>query len=298
MKWLSLRQSAIMENMKYLIARAFLVLILVTLLVSGWMLVFEEQYIYYPSKEMVHTPETVGLKYQDIYLTTEDGITLHGWFMPHPAARFTLLHFHGNAGNISHRLHLYERWHKMGLSIFAIDYRGYGKSGGAPSEAGLYNDARAAWEELQNRLGIPASNIIIAGRSLGCAVAAKLATEREPAALVLETPFTNIPDMAAEHYPWIIPIRFLARTKLDTLDLVGRVKAPVMIVSAGNDALVPPAMGERIYAAANSPKAFVLLPGNHDDFDLSSSSIYFKAWKKWLDRLAEDAVAAGKSRPE
>jgi hypothetical protein len=271
--------------MKFFLSRLAFILLSTTLFVSGWMLMFEDQYIYYPTREIYNTPKTVGLKFQDIHLTTDDGIALHGWLIPHPNARFTLLHFHGNAGNISHRLHLYEQWYRMGLSVFAIDYRGYGKSEGTPSEAGFYSDARAAWKELVKRQKIPASQIIIAGRSLGCAVAAKLATETKPAALVLETPFTSIPDMAAEHYPWIVPIQFLAQTQFNTLDLIGQVYAPTMVISAGNDEIVPAAMSEKIYAGANEPKQFITLSGNHNDFDISSSSTYARAWNRWLNQL-------------
>jgi len=246
---------------------------------------FEDQYIYFPTKEIDHTPAAYGLKFQDIHLTTEDGVVLHGWLMPHSKARFTLLHFHGNAGNISHRIHLYEQWHRMGLSVLAIDYRGYGKSEGTPSEAGLYSDARAAWNELVNNQDIPASQVIIAGRSLGCAVAAKLATETKPAALVLETPFTNIPDMAAEHYPWIVPIQYLARTRFDALGLIEKVNTPIMVITAQNDELVPEAMSKKIYAAAHQPKQLVTLSGNHNDFDITSSSTYTTAWQRWLNQL-------------
>jgi len=274
-----------MERMKSFLTRFVVILLSTMLFVSGWMLMFEDQYIYYPTKEIDHTPATYGLKFQNIHLTTEDGVVLHGWLMPHAKARFTLLHFHGNAGNISHRLHLYEQWHRMGISLLAIDYRGYGKSEGAPSEAGFYSDGRAAWKELVKRQNIPASQIIISGRSLGCAVAAKLATETKPAALVLETPFTNIPDMAAEHYPWIVPIQYLARTQFDTLDLIAQVKTPTMVITAQNDELVPEAMSEKIYAAAHQPKQLVTLSGSHNDFDISSSSTYTTAWQQWLNQL-------------
>jgi len=271
--------------MKFFLTRLAVILLSTMFMVSGWMLMFEDQYIYYPIEEIDGTPKTVGLKFQDIRLTTDDGTALHGWLMPYPEARFTLLHFHGNAGNISHRLHLYEQWHRMGLSVLAIDYRGYGKSEGTPSEAGFYSDARAAWNELIKRQKIPASQIIIAGRSLGSAMAAKLATETKPAALVLETPFTNIPDMAATHYPWIIPIRFLTQTQFDTLDLISQVDAPTMVISAANDEIVPEAMSEKIYAAAHGPKFSIKLSGNHNDFDISSSSTYAKTWHRWLNQL-------------
>jgi len=246
---------------------------------------FEDSYIYYPTREIEHTPATYGLKFQDIHLTTEDGVALHGWLIPHAKARFTLLHFHGNAGNISHRLQLYEKWHRMGLSIFAIEYRGYGRSEGTPSETGFYMDARAAWRELVKTQKIPASQIIIAGRSLGCAVASKLATEVAAASLTLETPFTNISDMAEEHYPWMLPLRFLARTRFDTLQHISQVQTPVMIISAEEDELAPAKMSEYIYAAANEPKQLIALPGKHNDFDISSSSTYSDAWNRWLNQL-------------
>ncbi|MES0371875.1 MAG: alpha/beta hydrolase [Mariprofundaceae bacterium] len=275
--------------MKYFLSRAAFILVSTVAFVSGWMLINEDQYIYFPDREIYHTPKTVGLEFQDIQLTTDDGIVLHGWLMPHPEARFTLLHFHGNAGNISHRLHLYEQWHRMGLSVLAMSYRGYGKSEGAPSEKGFYSDARAAWRELVQRQKIPSSQIIIVGRSMGCAVATKLATnistEAKPAALVLETPFTNIPDMATEHYPWMVPIRFLAQTQFDTLENIGRVHVPVMVISAENDELVPADMSRKIYAVANRPKQWIALPGMHNDFDISSSSTYTRAWNRWLNQL-------------
>jgi len=259
---------------------------------------FEDSYIYYPTREIEHTPATYGLKFQNIHLTTEDGVALHGWLMPHAKARFTLLHFHGNAGNISHRLQLYEKWHRMRLSVFAIEYRGYGQSEGVPSEAGFYMDARAAWRELVKAQNTSASQIIIAGRSLGSAVATMLATETKPAALVLETPFTNISDMAREHYPWIIPIQFLAQTEFDTLNLISRVHAPVMIISADNDELVPAAMSKKISTAANEPKQLIALSGGHNDFDLSSSSLYAEVWNRWLNQLDGGVSSPVKSKQE
>ncbi len=273
--------------MKFFISRLLFITITSLFVVTGWMLFFEDQYIYYPDKEIYHTPKTVGLEFQDIHLISEDGILLHAWMIPHPKPRFTLLHFHGNAGNISHRLHLYEKWHQMGFSVFAVEYRGYGNSQGSPSEEGFYRDANAAWNELVKKQHIPASKIIIAGRSLGCAVATKLATETQPASLILETPFTNISDMATEHYPWVFPVRYLARTKFDTLALIKRVQVPVMVISAENDQIVPAFMAQEIYSAANKPKHAITLSGDHNDFDLSSSSQYNSVWHAWLNRLEQ-----------
>jgi len=245
---------------------------------------FEDRYIYFPEKEVLYTPSSVGLEFRTVQPVTSDGITLHGWYIPHPAARYTVLHFHGNAGNISHRLHLYGRWHEMGLSVFAVDYRGYGQSGGTPSEKGLYEDGRASWQYLTGKLNVPAEHIILAGRSLGCAVAAQLGGEVKAAGLVLETPFTSAPDLARTFYPWL-PIGFLMRTKLDTLSRIRRIHLPLLIIRAGEDEIVPAAMAEEIFSAAHEPKIFVTLPGGHNGFDGISEKEYLAAWRQWVATL-------------
>lgn len=277
-------------NMGWVLSRLLIILAGSVALVSGWMLMFEDGYIYFPSRDMLHTPADVGLSFTEHRFTTQDDVSLHGWHMPHTAARHTVLHFHGNAGNISHRLHLYQRWHKMGLGVFAVDYRGYGKSSGKPSEDGLYEDARASWQHLTAKLGIPASQVIIAGRSLGCAVAAQLAVNlgdrTRPAGIALETPFTNAPALARIFYPWL-PVSLLMRTKLETLGRVGQIRLPLLLISAENDEIVPAGMGKTIYAAANEPKTFVTLSGGHNGFDTFSEKAYVTAWKKWLTTLSE-----------
>lgn len=268
MKWLSL-----------------LLLLLVGLLaVSALMLLFEKKYIYFPDSDIAATPAATGLPYREVRITAGDGVALHGWFIPASGARKTLLHFHGNAGNISHRLHLYRQWHQLGLNILAIDYRGYGRSGGSISEAGIYHDAEAAWQYLTSELNIPPENTIIAGRSLGAAVAAKLAIGKKAAGLVLETPFTSIREMAAEHYPWL-PVRALIHTRLDTLAYVQKAGLPLLVIAATDDEIVPIAMPQRIYAEARTPKRLVQLPGGHNDFDILSETAYIEAWKNWLESL-------------
>ncbi|MDQ7010869.1 MAG: alpha/beta hydrolase [Mariprofundaceae bacterium] len=245
---------------------------------------FEDRYIYFPEKEVLYTPSSVGLEFSTVRPVTRDGVTLHGWYIPHPAARHTVLHFHGNAGNISHRLHLYARWHRMGLAVFAVDYRGYGQSGGAPSEDGLYGDARASWQYLTGKLHVPAKRIILAGRSLGCTVASQLAIEVNAAGLVLETPFTSAPDLARTFYPWL-PVGFLMRTRLDTLAKMRQTRLPLLVIRAGEDEIVPAGMAEEIFSAAHEPKMFVILPGGHNGFDGVSEEAYLAAWHKWLVTL-------------
>ena len=254
------------------------------------MTLFEDHYIYFPEAEIAQTPANVGLNYEERRFRTEDGVLLHGWYIPAPESRFTVLHMHGNAGNISHRLPLYRQWQALGLSVFAFDYRGYGKSEGEPSEAGLYRDARAAWQALTAIDGFSPGRTIVAGRSLGAAVATRLAAEVGAAGLALETPFTSIPDMASYHYPWL-PLRWLARSRFDTEAMIVEVHKPLLLISAENDQIVPAGMAERILAAAKSPRSHVKLAGGHNDFDLVSSSQYRRAWQVWLQELAAGAGA-------
>ena len=252
--------------------------------ISGWMLVFEDSYIYFPEETLSQTPASVGLSYRDVRPVTRDGVVLHGWYIPHPAARHTVLHFHGNAGNISYRLDLYARLHRMGLSVLAVDYRGYGKSGGRPSEEGLYEDARASWRLLTGRLEVPGRSTIIAGRSLGSAVAACLAGEVKAAGLVLETPFTSAPAMARKLYPWL-PVGLLMRTRMDTLARIRSIRHPKLIIGAREDEIVPVEMAEDIFSAAPEPKQLIILDGGHNDFDSVSEKAYAAAWRQWLDTL-------------
>jgi len=267
----------------------FISLIGVVIVISGWMLLFEHRYIYFPDREILVTPASVGLEYQTVRPVTRDGVTLHGWHIPHPHARYTLLHFHGNAGNISHRLNLYARWHAMGLAVLAVDYRGYGKSGGKPDEHGLYEDARTSWRYLTGELGISTDRIIIAGRSLGSAVAVRLAGEVKAAGLVLETPFTSAPDLARKFYPWL-PVAFLMRTRFDTLNGVRHMHLPLLIIRAREDDIVPAGMAEKIFSAAGEPKRLVVLAGDHNGFDSFSEREYAAAWTDWLATLSDAAA--------
>ena len=246
-----------------------------------YMSVFENRYIYFPSRELLQTPADAGLAFKELRFESGAGVTLHGWFIPASGSRFTVLHFHGNAGNISHRLSLYRQWHEQGLSVFAFDYRGYGKSGGEPDEQGLYEDARAAWRALT---AIEHGKMIIAGRSLGAAVAANLALEVNAEGLVLETPFTSIRDMAAHHYP-LLPLGWLVQSRFDSEAIIAGVQMPVLLISAADDRIVPAGMAERIFAAANKPKLHISLAGGHNDFDLRSGRAYRQAWQRWIAEL-------------
>jgi fermentation-respiration switch protein FrsA (DUF1100 family) len=191
--------------------------------------------------------------------------------VPARQERGVILFFHGNAGNISHRLDTLEIFHTLGLSTFIIDYRGYGQSEGRPSEQGTYLDAEAAWRYLVEQRQVPPERMIIFGRSLGGAVAAWLAQAHPPRALILESTFTSLPDMAATYLPFL-PVRSLARFDYNTLARLPDIHCPVLVVHSPDDEVVPYSHGRQLFEAASEPKEFLELRGGHNEGFLISDN--------------------------
>ena len=237
-----------------------------------------------PSRELVATPADVGLRYEALRLPTADGETLDAWFVPAAAERAVLLFFHGNAGNISHRLDSLQVFHELGLSVLIIDYRGYGRSTGRPTEQGTYEDARAAWRYLVEDRAIPPQRIVLFGRSLGGAVAAWLAAQSAPRALIVESAFRSVPDMAAELY-WFLPARRLARLHYPVEALLPRVAAPVLVVHSRDDEIIPFSHGEALQAAAGPPTRLLALQGGHNTGFLLSRPRYIAGLAAFLDEV-------------
>lgn len=222
--------------------------------------------VYFPQvgRDVRTTPAVVGLTYEDIWLESAPGVTIHGWFVAHPAARGAVLFFHGNAGSVALRLDWLRMFHDLGYATLVIDYRGYGRSAGRPSERGTYEDATAAWRYLTQDRAVAAHDIVIAGESLGAAVATELASRTEPRALVIQSTFTSIPELGAELYPFL-PVRWLSRIDYDTRLRIGRVAAPVLVAHSPADEIIPYRHGKAIYEAAREPKVFVELAGGHNE---------------------------------
>ncbi len=237
------------------------VLILVTVYL------FQSRMIYipeFPSRKLVATPETLGMSFENVSLRTEDNVALHGWFIPVSNARSTLLFFHGNAGNISHRLESIRIFHDLGLSVLIIDYRGYGKSDGRTSEAGTYRDARAAWDYLVTTRGFNDRNIILFGRSLGGAIATQLATRVKAGALIVESTFSSAEALAKSVY-WYLPVKLLARIHYPTAKYILNVSSPVLVIHSPQDEIVPYKQGRQIFDLAPEPKRFLELRGSHNE---------------------------------
>jgi fermentation-respiration switch protein FrsA (DUF1100 family) len=250
-----------------------------------YIFIMQPRLLYYPDmpgREPEATPAAIGLAYEDVVLHASDGVRLHAWFVPAEHPRATVLFCHGNAGNISHRLDSIRLLHSLGLQVLIFDYRGYGESQGSPSEAGTYRDVDAAWQFLLTARGLPESGIIIFGRSLGAAVAADLASRTRPAAVILESAFTSVPDMATGIYPWL-PVRLLSRYRYDNLGKMARITRPLLLVHSRQDEIIPIAHGERLFERAHEPKRFLEIQGGHNDAFLTSRKAYTHGLKTFLD---------------
>jgi fermentation-respiration switch protein FrsA (DUF1100 family) len=237
-----------------------------------------------PGRTLTMTPTDVGMDFQDVSIATTDGVMLHGWFIAGRSSR-VLLFFHGNAGNISHRLDSIAQFRELGLSVLIIDYRGYGQSTGRTTERGIYRDADAAWRYLIDDRGIVASDIVIFGRSLGASVASWLASEYQPLALIVESSFTSIPDIAQDLYPWL-PARWLSRLSHATRDYVRDVRCPILIIHSRDDEIIPFHHGEAIFASANEPRTLLTIRGTHNDAFLLDERAYVAGLRTFLAGLS------------
>ncbi|SIQ83391.1 hypothetical protein SAMN05920897_11636 [Alkalispirochaeta americana] len=246
----------------------------------------QSRILYQPhmGREWVGTPDDLGLVWESVQLETDDGVLLDGWWVPAEYPRGAVLFFHGNAGNISHRLFSIRQFHDLGLSVFIIDYRGYGRSQGTPSEEGTARDARAAYHWLTSSRGVSPEQIVIFGRSLGSAVAAELARQVSCAAVILESPFRSVPALARSLYPWL-PLGFLVRYNYPTERYAAKIEAPVLVIHSLHDEIVPFSHGEAVYAAARGPRQLLTIQGGHNTGSRESEPRYSREIGKFLDRL-------------
>ena len=252
----------------------------------------EKGLIFHPDKGNDSiTPDAYGIEYDDVTFRTEDGLNLHGWFVPSKKSSpdedmHTLLWFHGNAGNINHRLGNIKMLHeRVPVNVFIIDYRQYGRSEGKISEKGTYIDAGAALAHLHSRKEINQEKIIFFGRSLGSAVAVELALKEKCRALILETPFTSILEMGKKLYPFL-PVSLLLKTKYDSLSKIRNIKVPILIMHGDKDDLVPFEHGKRLYDMANEPKEFYTIPGaGHNDTHIVGGDEYFDVIRNFVKKL-------------
>ena len=251
-------------------------------------MLFEEKFIYFPDKYPRGIYEDArfipGLF--DCWITSEDGIKIHGWFAPSEPAVATLVMSHGNAGNISHRIEIIRRLQQAGFNVLMFDYRGYGRSEGSPSEAGIYKDGRAAFDYARSQPGVDTSKIILWGTSLGGAVAVDVAAQRPAAALILESTFSSAEDVAKIAYPFL-PIHLVLQTRLNSVDKITGIHIPLLFMHGSHDNVIPFELGKKLYEAANEPKEFYIIKGSdHNDTYIVGGNEYFQKVTDFAHRLS------------
>jgi fermentation-respiration switch protein FrsA (DUF1100 family) len=227
----------------------------------------QRRMIYFPFGNVPPAASSGLLRAEDVTFTTDDGVTLHGWFVPAESttAQFTVIMFNGNAGHRGHRAPLAAALARQGVATLLFDYRGYGDNTGSPSEDGLAQDARAARAYLTTRADVDTSRVVFFGESLGAAVALRLATETQPFALVLRSPFTSLTDIGRHHYPFL-PVRWLLRDRYPSLEHVGSVSCPTLVIAGERDSIIPIEQSRRLYAAIRTDKHLVVIAGaDHND---------------------------------
>lgn len=272
---------------------------------------FQSRLVYFPEigREIAATPQAYGLAFDTVEIVTEDGERLHGWWVPAARPRGAVLFFHGNAGNISHRIDYLRMFHRLGYSTLIADYRGYGRSSGAPSEEGTYRDAVAAWRHLTVERGVKPHDIVLFGESLGAAVASWLAARasrpparlppgageggsERPRALVLASAFTSVTDLGAEMY-WFIPVRLISRFRYDNLAHLAAIDVPVLVAHSRNDEIVPFSHGQRLFAAVRGPRQFLEMRGGHNDAFVFAREEWVHAVAEFFERHAAQDLAGG-----
>lgn len=239
--------------------------------------------LFQPTPGVDLRPEQLGLVGEDVFLETNDGVRIHGFWLPADGATRALLFLHGNAGNASHRLPNAADLVSLGTSVLLLDYRGYGISEGTPSESGVYQDAHAALAYLIEQRGIPEDRLVVFGRSIGGAVAVDLVQDRKIAGLILESTFTSLSAMARSFMPFAAPF---VRGRFDSEHKIARLRAPLLFFHGDRDEIVPIDQGRQLFEAAPEPKTFETLHGaGHNDTTLIGGRAYFERIRRFLDEV-------------
>jgi fermentation-respiration switch protein FrsA (DUF1100 family) len=241
----------------------------------------EKGIVFFPDPDLVGTPADLDLEFEDVIFEAADGVKLHGWWVPRAGAP-VLVWFHGNAGNISHRLeNIKLLWDLVRVQVFIFDYREYGRSQGRISREGTFRDTAGAYRYVTETRGIPGEDIVLFGRSLGTALATDLAGRVSCRSLILESAFTNSSEMARMLAPFLFDWR--PKVPYDNLGKIDKVKVPVLIIHGTDDEIIPVAMGRRVFTAANEPKELYIIPGaHHNDTYMVGGRDYFERLKGFI----------------
>ena len=259
--------------------------------------------VFFPTSNVEFTPDDVGLAYEDVFFPTEAGSRLHGWYVP-GFTESTWLLFHGNGGNIGHRVTELALLHqRLGINLLIFDYQGYGKSEGTPSERATYQDARAALSYVIERAqqqspelaNLGADKIVYFGHSLGSAIAVELAAAHPPLGLVLASAFASVSDMSRLVFP-LLPTGWLVRNKYNSLAHISKVRCPLLVLHGERDDMVPISQAKKLFDAANPPKRFQVLPETgHNDIFETGGEAYWSAMEDFLASLEVGGAGGGRA---
>ena len=249
-----------------------------------YLVLMERKLLFKPVHNIAVTPSALGLGFEDLWIKSADDEKLHAWFVPATSSSKVVLFCHGNNGNIGECLDTLSILYRLGYSTLLFDYRGYGKSSGVPTEAGVCQDALSVWQYLCTQRGFTSDQIIVFGRSMGAAVATFLATQVTPRALVLESPFLSLPELGQHMYPYV-PVRWLARIKFDNYARINDVKCPTLFIHSRDDELIPLRHGRQLFEHFHGPKQFLEIRGRHADGYLSTGELYVSSLREFLDKL-------------
>jgi len=262
--------------------RLFVIAIGAYVALAALLMYFENALVFFPTPARVYWAPPPSPDVRDVTLTTSADEEIHSWWLPCPGSRGALLYLHGNAGNLSQRGQTVLRLRDaLEMSVLIIDYPGFGKSPGTPTEQSCYRAADAAFDWLTAEQGIAPGEIVLFGKSLGGGVATHLACQRDHRALALVKTYTTLPDVGATIYPWL-PVRLLMRNHFDSLSRIGACRQPVFVAHGTTDELIPFALGQRLFEAANEPKEFFAM-SNHGHNDPFPDEFY-TALKAFLDK--------------
>lgn len=278
----------IVPKVKRLLTMILVVVAAGTLMVVVFLRVIENHLIYFPPRypDGFPSPQALQQEGEDVWLLTGDGVRINALYHSNPASKQVLLWFHGNAENIGYGLEQLRALATIGINILAVDYRGYGKSGGKPDEAGVYRDADAAYDYLIKERHFRAQDIIIYGHSLGGAVAVNLASRRPCGGLIVQSSFTSARAMARRMF--VIPlIDKVVKSRFDSVQLIRDVHAPILIVHGMRDEVVPFAMGRQLFAAAPEPKRFYAIEGaGHNNLLPAGGRSYLECLRRFVAESA------------
>lgn len=240
---------------------------------------------FHPDTQNIIAADNVPPGVRELYIETEDEVTIHSYLIPTPSSSKILIYFHGNGGNLCHRLPDLLHIKNMGINVLGVSYRGYGKSAGKPSEKGIYRDGIAALNYATQTLGFPLQNVTVLGRSIGTTVAVHITQNIDIGGLILVTPLTSAKDFAKKSgLGWVA---FIAGSAFDNIGKAKHITCPVLVIHGTHDGIIPFEMGKKVYDTIGSgTKKFVVVnSAGHNNLSLEYAKDYFPPIAAFLSRL-------------